>query len=112
MQKRRPMMLLLATAAIALTGCAGTRISGEGIRQEQIVHGELGLSGEDIVFTVLDGSQVSKLSIIGDDIRVFVRHGAVVDKIEIVGEDNEVSVPADATFEYSAIGEENRVIRD
>ncbi len=101
--------LLAGLAALLLTGCATVQISGEGSRQEMVILGNVGITGEDHELTILPGSQVTKLSIIGEGIEVVVRPGATVDKIEIVGDDNEVTVPEDMPVEYSQIGDDNRL---
>jgi hypothetical protein len=109
---RRNCAWLLAGGLIALlTGCSHTAISGEGTTQAQVIHGTVGITGEDHRLTILAGSDVTKVSIIGEEIRVIVDDGAVVRKVEIVGEDNEVLCPADLVVEYSAIGEDNRLKR-
>lgn len=109
MTKHACLGLLAGLAALLLTGCATVRIGGEGSRQEMVIQGNVGITGEDHELTILPGSQVTKLSIIGEDVEVFVRPGATVDKIEIVGEDNEVTVPEGMPVEYSQLGEDNRL---
>ncbi|MCK4342519.1 MAG: hypothetical protein KAY37_12440 [Phycisphaerae bacterium] len=112
MTKRICIWLLAGTAFVLLTGGAHshTSISGTGSKHEQVMHGTVGISGEDNELTILPGSEVTKLSIMGDDICVFVANGAVVGKVEIVGEDNEVSCPKGMIVEYSEMGEDNRLI--
>ncbi len=101
----------MTLAVASLGGCAAQRtsITGENVDQEQVVHGEVGITGEDHEVTILAGSDVSKLSIWGEDIRVHIADGAVVRKIEIIGEDNTVSCPAGLSVEYSAIGDDNKL---
>jgi len=103
-------IVLITALVCVLTGCAHTSITGEGSRISQVYHGTVGIKGEDIEVTVLDGSDVKKLSLMGDSIHVLVKDGAVVRKVEIVGEDNEVSCPEGMIVEYSEIGEDNRLI--
>ena len=91
-------------------GCAqDLSIIGEGKRLAQVVHGNVGIVGEDHDLRILAGSDVPKISIMGEDIEVFVEDGAVVDKIEIVGEDNKVTCPEGMVVQYSAIGEDNKL---
>lgn len=111
MRKRTGMRLLVPAVLVPLVGCAHTAITASGSRQAQVIHGSVGIIGEDIELTILAGSDVTKLSMMGEDIQVVVEDGAVVRKVEIVGEDNEVSCPTDLTVEYSEIGEGNRLIR-
>ena len=105
----RGRVLVGMVSTVLAAGCSHTAISGEGSRHEQVVHGRLGITGEDHRFTILAGSEVAKLSIIGDDNRVIVEDGAVVRKVELVGDDNEVICPEGMAVEFSAIGEDNRL---
>ncbi len=110
---RTPMFTALALAVAAITaGCAQhTSITGDGTRHEQVIHGSVGITGEDHELTILAGSDVTKLSIIGEENRVFIQDGALVWKIELAGEDNEVSCPPDLAVEFSTVGEDNRLKR-
>ncbi len=94
---------------VSIAGCATNAITGDSTRHEQIYHGVVGITGADHEITIEKGSQVPKLSIMGADNSVFIQDGAVVEKIEIVGEDNDVSCPVGLVFEFTQIGEDNRV---
>lgn len=100
----------LAASVLVPAGCAQrVSISGEGVVQAQLVHGDVGITGEDHELTILSGSEVPKLSIIGDDVEVIVEDGAQVHKIEIVGEDNTVTCPQNASVQFSSIGDNNKI---
>lgn len=107
MRQRLPKFLLVGVATVFAAGCSHTSIDGEGLSQEQVIHGTVGIKGEDNELTILPDSEVTKLSIMGQGNRVVVEDGAVVYKIEIVGEDNEVVCPEGMSIEYSTIGENN-----
>jgi len=92
-------------------GCSHTAITGDGSRQSQVIHGSVGITGQDHELTIMPGSDVSKLSVMGEDNRILIREGAAVRKIEIVGEDNQVICPEDLDVEFSTVGEDNRLIR-
>ncbi|HUU83449.1 MAG TPA: hypothetical protein VM243_08100 [Phycisphaerae bacterium] len=102
---------LVAASVLLLAGCAHTAISGDDITHAQVIHGSVGIIGEDNELTVLADSRVTKLSIIGESNRVIVEDGARVDKVEMIGEDNEVDCPAGLSVCFSSIGEDNRLRR-
>ncbi len=107
--KRVP--VLAAMVLFAMAGCVQQHasITGDGVEQAQVIHGDVGITGEDHELTILAGSDVSKLSIWGDEIKVRIEDGAVVRKIEIIGEDNTIYCPKSLSVEYSAIGEDNKL---
>lgn len=94
---------------LGAAGCSHTAIKGEGYRLAHVIHGTVGIVGEDNRLNVREGSDVLKLSIIGEDNRVVVEDGAILRKLEIVGEDNEVTCPQGQSVVYSSIGEDNRL---
>ena len=100
--------LFLATLSLLLlVGCVHTAITGEKSRQERVIHGTIGITGDHHQITLLAGSDVLKLSIIGEKNHVVVQDGATLKKVEIVGEHNEVICPENMPVEYSEIGEHN-----
>ncbi len=103
--------ILVVAAVFTAGGCAAqqTSITGDGVKQAQVIRGDVGITGEDHELTILAGSDVSKLSIWGDEIKVRIEDGAVVRKIEIIGEDNTIYCPKGLSVEYSAIGEDNKL---
>ncbi|MFH0980831.1 MAG: hypothetical protein V2A79_04760 [Planctomycetota bacterium] len=109
MVKPAGLCLLAGWAMVLATGCTQMAITGEAGRHEQVIHGNVGITGEKHELTILSGSDVAKLSIIGEDNRVVVEDGAVLRKVEIIGEDNEVICPPGLTVQYSGIGEGNRL---
>lgn len=110
MTRHVPLAVALLAILFGAPACSQhTSITGEGKKMSQVIHGSIGMTGEDHRLTILAGSDVTKLSIMGEDIRVTIEEGARVRKIEIIGEDNEIIAPADLEFEYSDIGEENEI---
>lgn len=106
----RPRMLLIATLSLPLlAGCVHTAITGDASRQERVIHGTIGVTGDRHQLTLLAGSDVQKLSIIGEANRIVVQDGATVRKVEVVGENNEVICPENMPAEYSEIGEHNTI---
>ena len=103
-------ILVVATVAL-IPGCAHTAITGDGVKQAQVIHGSVGIIGDDNELTVLAGSRVTKVSVIGEENRVIIERGATVAKVELIGEENEVFCPQDLSVRFSAIGEDNRLRR-
>ncbi len=112
MTRRFTLTAVLCALLLTPIACSQhTSITGEGKKLSQVVHGSVGMTGEDHRLTILAGSDVTKLSIVGEDIEVTIDPGARVRKIEIIGDDNEIIAPADLQFEFSDIGDENEVKR-
>lgn len=107
--RTRISLTCLIALAIMLAGCNTTYLTSSGSRYSGVYYGELGLKGEDNELTLLDGTDLTKLSVMGKDNRVVVRPGANVMKVEIVGEDNRVECPAGMSVEYTEIGEDNEL---
>lgn len=103
--------ILVTSTLVMLTGCAYTSITGDGAKQTQVIHGSVGIIGDDNELTVLAGSRVNKVSVIGEENRVIIERGAAVTKVELIGEDNEVICPPELSVRFSAIGEDNRLRR-
>ncbi len=99
-----------AASVLAISGCTQhTSISGEGVVHAQLIHGNVGITGDDHELTILSGSDVPILSIIGDDVEVTIEDGARVHKIEIVGDDNLVVCPQNASVCFASIGDNNKI---
>jgi hypothetical protein len=109
MNKRWSTWMCSGLVMLGVAGCSHTAIKGSGYRLAQVIHGTVGILGEDNQLTIREGSDVTKLSIIGEENRVVVEDGATLQKLEIVGEDNEVTCPEGLTVLYSSIGEDNRL---
>jgi hypothetical protein len=109
MNKRLSTWACSGLVMLGAAGCSHTAIKGEGYRLAQVIHGTVGIMGEDNRLTIREGSDVIKLSIIGEENRVVVEDGATLRKLEIVGEDNEVTCPEGMSVIYSTIGEDNRL---
>jgi len=99
-------VLLLA----GLLGCAtGNAISGDGSKRALVFQGPVSIAGQYIEVTIQRGSDVPKLSLLGDSLRVVIEEGAAVRKVEVAGDDNEVVCPDGMTFEYTELGDDNRL---
>jgi hypothetical protein len=103
-------LMLTGLMLVAATGCAGNAIHGSGGQRVQVFHGPLSIAGDDHQITIQRGSEVPKLSILGDSIHVTIEDGVEIKKVEVAGDDNEIVCPANMSFEYSEIGDGNRLI--